>query len=235
MSEIEHRALEAAARDALLAPSVFNTQPWRWRISGTALELRADWSRQLTVTDPDGHALLLSCGAALHHARVSLAGGRLDGRSAGPRRTVDDLLARVCIVEAAPSRTRPPSELRRRDQPASHRPPAVRRRTRSGGCADALWARPPTPRASRLHRVRLDQMPMLAIAVSLAGADEMADPEYRIELDAVDQPSRVERGRRAGGDRRAQGAAPGAGPRVRVATAGRDSRSRRAATAARPT
>src|SRR5690606_4871111 len=34
----------------------------------------------------------------------------------------------------------------------------------------------------RLHRVRLDQMPMLAIAVSLAAGDEMANPAYRLEL-----------------------------------------------------
>ena len=98
MSEIEYGALEAAARDALLAPSVFNTQPWEWRISGTALELRADWSRQLIATDPDGHELLLSCGAALHHARVSLL-------AAGWRTSVDrdhgDALARICPSGAA--------------------------------------------------------------------------------------------------------------------------------------
>jgi hypothetical protein len=71
MSESEHEALETAARDAMRAPSVFNTQPWAWRIDGTALELRADWSRQLNRVDPDGHFLLLSCGAALHHARAA--------------------------------------------------------------------------------------------------------------------------------------------------------------------
>jgi hypothetical protein len=33
-----------------------------------------------------------------------------------------------------------------------------------------------------LHRVRLDQMPMLAVAVASAGAQEMADSAYRNEL-----------------------------------------------------
>ena len=67
------RVLEAAARQSLHAPSVFNTQPWRWRITADALELRGDPDRQLTHTDPEGRLLMLSCGAALHHARVSLA------------------------------------------------------------------------------------------------------------------------------------------------------------------
>jgi hypothetical protein len=73
MSEIQHDALDHAARLALRAPSIFNTQPWTWRIDGIALELRPDWSRQLRVTDSLGNELLLSCGAALHHARVALA------------------------------------------------------------------------------------------------------------------------------------------------------------------
>ncbi|MER6596672.1 nitroreductase, partial [Micromonospora purpureochromogenes] len=68
------RELEAAARLSLYAPSVFNTQPWRWRVTRQALELRADPTRQLATTDPDGRLLTLSCGAALHHARVALAG-----------------------------------------------------------------------------------------------------------------------------------------------------------------
>ena len=66
-------ALEAAARAAQHAPSVFNTQPWAWRITGDALELWADTSRRLDAIDRDGRLLLLSCGAALHHARVALA------------------------------------------------------------------------------------------------------------------------------------------------------------------
>jgi hypothetical protein len=75
MPEPERQALEAAARDALHAPSVFNTQPWARRIEGNALELRADPDRQLPTVDRDGHFLLLSCGAALHHARVALGAG----------------------------------------------------------------------------------------------------------------------------------------------------------------
>lgn len=63
------RVVELACR----APSVHNTQPWRWRVSGDRVELHADRSRQLGVADPAGRNLLLSCGAALHHARVAAA------------------------------------------------------------------------------------------------------------------------------------------------------------------
>jgi nitroreductase len=39
----------------------------------TAIELHADWNRQLIATDPDRRDLVVSCGAALHHLRVALA------------------------------------------------------------------------------------------------------------------------------------------------------------------
>jgi nitroreductase len=55
------------------APSVHNTQPWRWRVGAASLHLYSDVSRQLPNTDPDGRDLILSCGAALHHCVVALA------------------------------------------------------------------------------------------------------------------------------------------------------------------
>src|SRR5262245_36637254 len=66
------RILAKAAVAALGAPSVFNTQPWRWRIGGDVAELRADRSRQVHSIDPDGRLLVLSCGIALHYARTAL-------------------------------------------------------------------------------------------------------------------------------------------------------------------
>ena len=55
------------------APSVHNTQPWRWRLDAASVRLYSDESRQLPNTDPDGRDLILSCGAALHHCVVALA------------------------------------------------------------------------------------------------------------------------------------------------------------------
>jgi hypothetical protein len=55
------------------APSVHNTQPWRWQVEELTIELYADLSRRLEVADPSGRNLVLSCGAALHHFRVAAA------------------------------------------------------------------------------------------------------------------------------------------------------------------
>jgi nitroreductase len=58
---------------AVRAPSVHNSQPWRWRIGECTMDLYADRDRHLPATDPDERDLLLSCGASLHHALVALA------------------------------------------------------------------------------------------------------------------------------------------------------------------
>ncbi|GAA3231108.1 NAD(P)H nitroreductase [Pseudonocardia petroleophila] len=66
--------LRRAVEYAIHAPSVHNAQPWRWRIGPDGVDLFADPDRRLPATDPDGRDLLLSCGAALHHLLVALAG-----------------------------------------------------------------------------------------------------------------------------------------------------------------
>jgi nitroreductase len=77
-----HAVLSLANR----APSVHNSQPWRWRVSSSTIELLADVSRALPTVDPDGRDLRLSCGAALHHLQVAL---RAFGRAGEVRRLPD--------------------------------------------------------------------------------------------------------------------------------------------------
>ncbi|WP_433191829.1 Acg family FMN-binding oxidoreductase [Nocardia sp. CA-107356] len=62
-------ALELASR----APSVHNTQPWRWEFDGVELDLYRDEDRLLSSADPQGRQLIISCGAMLHHLRTALA------------------------------------------------------------------------------------------------------------------------------------------------------------------
>jgi len=57
---------------AVWAPSVHNTQPWRFTASEQRLSLYADTGRQLMVADPDGREMMISCGAALFTARLAL-------------------------------------------------------------------------------------------------------------------------------------------------------------------
>jgi hypothetical protein len=56
---------------AARAPSIHNTQPWRFHISGSSIELYADPGRKLRV-DPLGRELLISCGAALFGLRLAV-------------------------------------------------------------------------------------------------------------------------------------------------------------------
>jgi Nitroreductase family len=60
--------LEAAA----MAPSVHNSQPWRFRVLADRIELHADPARRLPATDPDDKELRLACGAALANLRIAL-------------------------------------------------------------------------------------------------------------------------------------------------------------------
>jgi hypothetical protein len=56
------------------APSIHNSQPWLWTMRDMTLHLSTERQRWLGATDPAARDLLLSCGAALHHAQVAFAG-----------------------------------------------------------------------------------------------------------------------------------------------------------------
>jgi nitroreductase len=85
MTEIEHLAgaqllgdgpavpwgqVAAMVEIAARAPSVHNTQPWRFRVAGNALEIHADRTRRLAAVDPAGREMLISCGAAAYGLRL---------------------------------------------------------------------------------------------------------------------------------------------------------------------
>jgi hypothetical protein len=62
-----------ALNAALVSPSPHNTQPWRWRVDHGVVELHADLSRKLTVSDPDARELTIGCGSALEHLLIGLS------------------------------------------------------------------------------------------------------------------------------------------------------------------
>ncbi len=63
---------------ATQAPSVHNTQPWRFTVHHSpageidGLDVFADRTRSLEVIDPEGRDLHLSCGAAIEIARIAV-------------------------------------------------------------------------------------------------------------------------------------------------------------------
>jgi hypothetical protein len=92
------QALRRAVARAVLAPSVHNTQPWRFVIDGERLEIHADRSRRLRVLDPTGRQMTISCGCALFNARIALAAAGYDAtieRYPDPARS--DLVARLTL------------------------------------------------------------------------------------------------------------------------------------------
>lgn len=94
------RAIEIAVR----APSVYNSQPWRWRVDPGGVDLYADPDRHLLAIDPDGRDLLLSCGAALHHLVVGFAGLGCSARvDRFPDPEDSDHLARVMPADSSPA------------------------------------------------------------------------------------------------------------------------------------
>jgi hypothetical protein len=107
------QALDDAATAAGHAPSILNTQPWHWRLHGGALHLSVDPSRILEITDPDGRLATVSCGAALHHAVVSLtAGGWRTAVTRAPTSDQGGYLATVRIDGRIPSEPAAVADLR---------------------------------------------------------------------------------------------------------------------------
>ena len=90
--------LATAAR----APSVHNTQPWKFRVSRYAIELSADPRRKLRV-DPLGREMLISCGAALFGLRLAVRSlGYLPTVTLFPDAARLRLLARLAMGAPAP-------------------------------------------------------------------------------------------------------------------------------------
>jgi len=64
--------LKKAVLLACRAPSVHNSQPWRWVAEDGVLHLFVDRHRALPATDYSGREVILSCGAVLDHLCVAM-------------------------------------------------------------------------------------------------------------------------------------------------------------------
>ncbi|MFF0526888.1 Acg family FMN-binding oxidoreductase [Nocardia amikacinitolerans] len=173
--------LLAALRLAVRAPSVHNTQPWRWEFDGTRLHLFRDDDRLLTAADPQGRQLVISCGAVLHHLRTALAarGWHTDTQRV-PVLARPELLATISF---RPWPDPPPGVLTRAAA-------IERRRT------DRLPMTPPPGFGDLVHTARMllsphevdldvlddSARPLLTTASEHAGANRRYDMDYQTEL-----------------------------------------------------
>ncbi len=167
---------------AVRAPSVHNTQPWRWSLRADRIHLHADHTRHLAVTDPLQRSLLMSCGAALHHMRVAL--GMLGWSAEVTYLPGDSDPGHLAAIELTPQRPsqrdielaaaigRRQSDRRR----YSSRPvPAACVREISASVRDFGVAARQVPQTLR---------PELAAATRAAAVRHASDPAYRHELTA---------------------------------------------------
>jgi nitroreductase len=174
--------VERAVCFAVRAPSVHNTQPWRWVHRNGVLELYADRTRQLPALDPDGRAVLLSCGAALELARVGFA-------AAGWRTEVDrmpdpvepDLLARIRPVGRTEVDASTVERARAAERRQTDRRP-FRTEPIPAETVTALLAVAVERDVYAYAVQRADERLDLAVVFSWADSLELADPAYRAEL-----------------------------------------------------
>ena len=138
------RAAEAAVR----APSLHNSQPWRFRLRDGAIEVAADAARQLPVADRTGWAVRIACGAAAYNARVALAAAGTPAQVALYPDPADPAL----MARLDPAEPRPPTSAERDLYAAVPRrhsnrrpfspepvPPEIRRRLVEAALAEGGW------------------------------------------------------------------------------------------------
>jgi hypothetical protein len=70
---VDADVIKGAMELAVRAPSLHNSQPWRFVADGGVLELFADRTRIGQSTDSTGREVLISCGAVLDHLCVAMA------------------------------------------------------------------------------------------------------------------------------------------------------------------
>ncbi len=75
---LDTEVLKNAVLLACRAPSVHNSQPWRWVAEDGVLHLFMDRHRTLPATDYSGREMILSCGAVLNHLCVAMTAAGWD-------------------------------------------------------------------------------------------------------------------------------------------------------------
>ncbi|MCI2418370.1 nitroreductase family protein [Saccharopolyspora sp. K220] len=165
---------------AVAAPSLHNSQPWRFHCTPEAIELYADRCQAIPVADPDDRELVLACGAALLNLRLAIrmTGVQADVRMPARRRE-PDLLA---VVRPAGRRPATPTGValataihrRRTNRRPFHPTPvpqAVQNQLRQAAEAERAWlAIPEQP-----------QLPKLRSLLHQAHQAQLANPAFAAE------------------------------------------------------
>lgn len=178
---MEVEALKTAVLLACRAPSVHNSQPWRWVARGDVVHLFVDRHRTVPAADRSGREAILSCGAALDHFRVAFtAAGWLPSITRLPDPTDPSHLA---SIEFSPTAHVTESQRQRA------RAILQRRTDRLAFGMPTYWdAFEPELRSALGESVATldiltdDQRPLLAEASQLSESRRREDSSYQLEL-----------------------------------------------------
>ena len=181
--EVPQQLVAELVAAATLAPSMHNTQPWRFRFEPArqTIELYADPDRMLRFGDPHGRAVHIACGAALFNLRLAAAvAGRQPVTRLTPARTQRLLLATVRLAgrcQAQPDEVELRAAIPRR---RTNRSPFSARPVPPGTLAELR-------EAARLEGAVLnfpDQAEVRRLLQLAQDAERelLADPGYRAEL-----------------------------------------------------
>lgn len=176
-TEIVAKAIRLACR----APSLHNSQPWRWIVGEEKVDLFVDHERVLRSADRSAREALISCGAALGHFRIAMAAARWKVNAAAfPNQNERDHLASLHFSPAehvtAADRDRAAAVSRRRtDRLPFHAPgdweliePALRNTVDHGKVT--------------LDVLADDARPTLAVASRLSESARRYDEYYHDEM-----------------------------------------------------
>lgn len=177
---VDAAVLKGAVELACRAPSLHNSQPWRWVAEGHELHLFADPTRIESATDRTGKEVLISCGAVLDHLRVAMAAAGWDTNTERfPNPNNPDHLATLGFHRAqfVTDAARSLAEAIRR-----------RRTDRLPFAAPAAWEdfepvlRSAFDNSVELHVLYDDSRPLLADASRLSEQLRRYDSSYHAEL-----------------------------------------------------
>jgi nitroreductase len=181
---LTRRTAELLVEAAIAAPSLHNSQPWRFvaRLADRVIDIYADPARTLRRGDPRGRAVHIACGSALFNLRLAIAqAGREPVARLLPCPSDPLLLASVRL--ARPYRPRPAE----RDLYAAIRRLASRRpfsgRALPRGLMSALREAAALEGTSLRQPGQADAMRILR-RTAVADPDLRTDPGYLAEIAA---------------------------------------------------
>ena len=168
---------------ATRAPSIHNTQPWRFAATPDRLDLFLDPDRALPVLDPTRRQQVISCGIALEFAVVALAaGGRTAEVTLEPDPDDSDHLATVRVTGDAAASDEDAALAGAIERRHTVRAPFLTRDV-PGELIDRIQAEAGRFRTWVKPITRSEEEVATVFLISRAEEIEASDPAYRAELE----------------------------------------------------